>query len=162
MVQEYGKYFGMKTGTFRGGCLTGVDHSSAELHGFLAYLVKCIVNNRAYTVFGHNGIQVRDNINSFDVCTALYEFYKNPRVGEVYNLGGTRYSNISMTEAILKIEKLSGNEGIIKYDPTARIGDHIWWISSMEKFKSHYPNWKHTYDIDRTLIEMVEVAKSQR
>ena len=161
-TQEYGKYFGMKTGVFRGGCLTGVDHSSAELHGFLAYLVKCIVNKKPYTIISHKGKQVRDNINSFDVCTALNAFYENPRPGEVYNLGGTRFSNISMMEAITKIEELSGNKSITSYNPASRIGDHVWWISSMEKFQSHYLDWGLTYTIDQTLSEMVDVAKSQR
>ncbi len=158
MVQEYGKYFGLKTVVFRGGCLTGVDHSAAELHGFLAYLVKCIVNDREYTIYGHKGKQVRDNINAYDVCTAIDMFYREPIPGEVYNLGGTRFANISVLEAIAKIELLSGHTTKIKYDSRARVGDHIWWITDMSKFKHDYPLWQHTYDIDRTLAEMVEVA----
>lgn len=146
MVQEYGRYFNLKTVTFRGGCLTGPAHSAAQLHGFLAYLVNCIVNGKEYTIFGYKGKQVRDNIHSYDVVTAFYHFYLNPRVGEVYNLGGSRYSNISILEAIDKIEKLLGKKAKIKYEPKNRIGDHIWYISDVSKFKKHYPKWNYTYN----------------
>ena len=159
MVQEYGRYFNLETGIFRGGCLTGPAHSPAQLHGFLAYLVSCIVNQITYTIYGYKGKQVRDNIHSYDVINAFYHFYKNPRVGEVYNLGGSRYSNISIIEAIKKIEKISGKKAKTKYEPNNRVGDHIWYISDVSKFKSHYPKWEYTYDADRILEELCQFAK---
>ncbi len=158
MVQEYGRYFGMKTAIFRGGCLTGPMHSSAKLHGFLAYLVRCVMRGDTYTIFGYKGKQVRDNIHAHDVVTAFYEFYKNPRSGEVYNLGGGRSSNISMLEAFAKVEKISGKKAVYEYIDTPRIGDHIWYVSSMEKFRIHYPQWKQTYDVDRILEEIVNLG----
>lgn len=154
MVQEYGKYFGLKTGVFRGGCLTGPNHSGAQLHGFLAYLVKCIVTGKEYKIFGYKGKQVRDNIHSIDLINALDHFFKKPRVGEVYNMGGGRFSNISIIEAIKKIEKITGKKAITSYIPENRIGDHIWYISDLSKFKSHYPEWKQEYDIDKTLEDL--------
>lgn len=159
MVQEYGKYFGLKTAVFRGGCLTGPAHSGAELHGFLAYLVKCAVNKTPYTIFGYNGKQVRDNIHSKDLVSAFYEFYLNPRFGEVYNIGGSRFSNVSMLEAIDSIYKLSGHRINYSISETNRIGDHIWYISDISKFQSHYPNWNLTYNIDMILSEMIETAE---
>lgn len=159
MVQEYGRYFNLKTGIFRGGCLTGPAHSAASLHGFLAYLVSSIVHRRVYTIFGYKGKQVRDNIHSFDVINAFYHFYQSPRVGEVYNLGGSRYSNISVIEAIGKIEKISGKKAKIKYEPKNRIGDHIWYISDVSKFESHYPKWQYSYDADKILEELCEFAQ---
>lgn len=159
MVQEYGRYFNLKTGIFRGGCLTGPAHSAASLHGFLAYLVSSIVHRRVYTIFGYKGKQVRDNIHSFDVINAFYHFYQNPRAGEVYNLGGSRYSNISVMEAIGKIEKISGKKAKIKYEPKNRIGDHIWYISDVSKFESHYPKWQYSYDADKILEELCEFAQ---
>lgn len=160
MVQEYGRYFNLKTGVFRGGCLTGVAHSAAQLHGFLAYLVSSIVNQKVYTIFGYKGKQVRDNIHSFDVVNAFYHFYKKPRIGEVYNLGGSRYSNISVIEAIEKIEKICGKKAKIKYEPKNRIGDHIWYISDISKFKSHYPKWQFIYDSNKILQELCQFAKT--
>ncbi len=154
MVQEYGRYFGMKTACFRGGCLTGPGHSAAELHGFLAYLMKCCVFGREYTVYGYKGKQVRDNIHSYDLIRAFECFYKRPRSGEVYNIGGGRSSNCSMQEAIALCEEISGKKLKHRYAETNRIGDHIWWISSLEKFCSHYPEWKLTYDIRRILQEV--------
>lgn len=154
MVQEYGRYFGLKTGIFRGGCLTGPAHSSAQLHGFLAYLVNSIVNGKEYTIFGYKGKQVRDNIHAFDVANIFYHFYQNPKVGEVYNLGGSRHSNISILEAIDKIEEITGKKGKIKYNSKNRIGDHIWYISDMSKFKKHYPKWRYTYTSDKILEEL--------
>ena len=153
-VQEYGKYFGLHTVCFRGGCLTGPAHSPAELHGFLAYLVRCIATGRKYTIFGYNGKQVRDNIHSFDLVNAFFHFYQNPRVGEVYNMGGSRHSNISMIEAIQKIETILGKKGVIEYSETNRIGDHIWYISDVRKFKNHYPGWDYAYDGDTILSEL--------
>lgn len=154
MVQEYGRYFGLKTGVFRGGCLTGPQHSGAELHGFLAYLVKCILEEREYTIFGYNGKQVRDNIHSYDLVNMFWHFYENPRPGEVYNAGGGRFSNISILEAIDKIEKLTGRKAKIRYSDKPRVGDHIWYISDTSKFQEHYPEWKQEYNIDNILKEM--------
>ena len=161
MVQEYGKYFGLKTGSFRGGCLTGPAHSGAELHGFLAYLVKCIYEQRAYTIYGYKGKQVRDNIHSHDLVSCFYHFFKNPRCGEVYNIGGARHSNISMHEAIAKIEGLLGKEAIIQYDANPRNGDHIWYISDVSKFKSHYPDWDFEYGMDDILEEMCRAMQDR-
>lgn len=160
MVQEYGKYFGFKTAVFRGGCLTGPSHSGAELHGFLAYLIKCIASGKKYTIFGYKGKQVRDNIHSHDLVNAFYEFYKAPRSGEVYNIGGARNSNISMLEAIEKIEKLLGKKANYELSEENRIGDHIWYVSDVSKFQNHYPNWKFEYDIDDILKEMCEAVKN--
>lgn len=156
MVQEYGKYFHLQTGVFRGGCLTGPAHSGAKLHGFLAYLVKCVKERITYSIIGYKGKQVRDNIHSYDLITSFYEFYKKPRSGEVYNMGGSRYSNISILEAIKKIEKILGRKAQIRYLDKPRIGDHIWYISDVSKFESHYPKWKYTYDIDHILLELCE------
>ena len=154
MVQEYGKYFGMKTAVFRGGCLTGPAHAGAELHGFLAYLMKCIVTKRPYRIFGYKGKQVRDNIHSHDLVNAFMHFYRTPRSGEVYNIGGSRHSNCSMMEAIHKGEALSGNKLEFSYLEDNRIGDHIWYISDVRKFQEHYPDWKYEYDIDGILGEI--------
>lgn len=162
MVQEYGRYFNLKTGVFRGGCLTGPAHSSAQLHGFLAYLVNCIVNEREYTIFGYKGKQVRDNIHSYDVVNAFYHFYQKPRSGEVYNLGGSRYSNISIIEAIKKIEKILGKMAKIKYNPKNRTGDHIWYISNVSKFRNHYPKWGYKFDSDKILEELCKFGKQYK
>lgn len=154
MVQEYGKYFGLHTGIFRGGCLTGPAHSGAKLHGFLAYLVKCIATGKKYTIFGYKGKQVRDNIHAYDLVNMFWHFFKKPRIGEVYNAGGSRHSNISMLEAIRKVESILGKKAKIEYSKENRIGDHIWYISNVSKFKSHYPKWNFTYDIDAILEEL--------
>ena len=154
MVQEYGRYFGMKTACFRGGCLTGPGHSGAQLHGFLAYLVKCAITGTPYRVFGYKGKQVRDNIHSFDLVNAFWHFFQKPRSAEVYNIGGGRHSNCSMAEAIAKAEKLTGHPMNWSYDETNRIGDHIWWISDIRRFQEHYPDWSLTRDIDGILSEM--------
>lgn len=154
MVQEYGKYFGFKTAVFRGGCLTGPSHSGAELHGFLAYLIKCIYSGKKYTIFGYKGKQVRDNIHSHDLVNAFYYFFQNPRSGEVYNMGGARNSNISMLEAIEAIEKRLGKKANYELSDENRIGDHIWYVSDVSKFQNHYPDWKFEYDIDMILDEM--------
>lgn len=155
MVQEYGKYFGLKTGIFRGGCLTGPSHAGAELHGFLSYLIKCFILKKPYTIFGYNGKQVRDNIHSYDLVSAFHEFYLNPRIGEVYNIGGSRHSNISMLESIEKITNILGTELNYTISKDNRIGDHIWYISDVTKFKEHYPNWDYKYNIDMIINEMV-------
>ncbi len=154
LVQEYGKYFGLNTGVFRGGCLTGPGHSAAELHGFLAYLVKCIAMEKPYTIFGYKGKQVRDNIHAYDLVQMFWHFHQHPRKGEVYNVGGGRQANLSILEAIAKIEKLTGKKANIVYKDEPRVGDHIWYVSDLSKFKSHYPLWDITYGIDATLAEL--------
>ncbi len=159
MVQEYGKYFNLHTGVFRGGCLTGPAHRGTQLHGFLAYLVKCIATGTKYTILGYKGKQVRDNIHAFDLVNMFWNYHKNPRYGEVYNAGGGRQSNISIIEAIKKIENVLGKNAVYEYKETNRIGDHIWYISDLSKFKSHFPDWKFTYNIDEILKEMCELYK---
>jgi len=154
LVQEYGRYFGMKTGIFRGGCLTGGGHSGTELHGFLSYLMLCCLEGRRYTIFGYKGKQVRDNIHSRDLVNMLWHFHLNPRPGEVYNAGGSRHSNASMLEAIEICEQISGKKLDYIYDETNRIGDHIWYISDVSKFKKHYPNWDYQYDLDDIISEI--------
>ena len=148
LVQEYGLYFGMKTVCFRGGCLTGPNHSGAQLHGFLAYLMKCTLTGEHYTVFGYKGKQVRDNIHSYDLINMFWHFYQNPRKGEVYNAGGSRYSNCSVLEAISACERITGKKVNWTYTEINRIGDHIWWISDVSKFKNHYPDWCFKYSLD--------------
>jgi CDP-paratose 2-epimerase len=155
LVQEYGRYFGIKTGIFRGGCLTGPSHAGAELHGFLSYLIKCFISKKPYTIFGYNGKQVRDNIHSYDLVSAFHEFYLSPRIGEVYNIGGSRHSNISMLESIDKISSILGTKLNYTISKDNRIGDHIWYISDVTKFKEHYPNWEYKYDIDMIINEMI-------
>ena len=156
LVQEYGRYFGMRTACFRGGCLTGPGHSSAELHGFLAYLMKCAVTGRGYTVFGYKGKQVRDNIHSYDLVNAFWHFYKKPRVAEVYNMGGGRHSNCSMLEAIAMCEELTGKKMNWTYSDTNRIGDHIWYISDVRRFQKHYPGWEYRYGMDDIMRQVFE------
>ena len=157
MVQEYGRYFGMKTGVFRGGCLTGPAHAGAELHGFLSYLMKCTVTGKPYNVFGYKGKQVRDNIHSHDLVDAFWHFLKAPRSGEVYNIGGSRHSNCSMLEAIQMCEEISGKKLEWTYKEDNRIGDHIWWVSDVSKFQSHYPDWKYKYGL-REILEEIHKA----
>ncbi|HMK18617.1 MAG TPA: NAD-dependent epimerase/dehydratase family protein [Chitinophagaceae bacterium] len=161
LVQEYGKYFGMDTGIFRGGCLTGPNHSGAKLHGFLSYLMKCAVTGDHYTIFGYKGKQVRDNIHSHDLVNMFWHFYNSPHKGEVYNAGGGRFSNCSMLEAISICEKISGNKMNYSYTEDNRIGDHIWWISDVSKFKSHYPSWNWEYGIEDILVEIHEALVSR-
>jgi CDP-paratose 2-epimerase len=156
LVQEYGRYFGMNTACFRGGCLTGPYHSGAQLHGFLAYLMRCTSTGRPYTVFGYQGKQVRDNIHSIDLVNCFYEFFKKPRPGEVYNIGGGRFSNASMMEAIQICEEISGRKLNYTYKENNRTGDHIWWISDTGKFSQHYPAWKQRYDVRAILQQMFE------
>jgi CDP-paratose 2-epimerase len=159
MTQEYGRYFGLKTGIFRGGCLTGPAHSGAELHGFLSYLVKCAVTKRRYKIYGYKGKQVRDNIHSFDLVNAFYHYFQNPRCGEVYNIGGGRFANLSVLEAIQICEKLSGEKFNYEYIDTNRIGDHIWWISDVSKFKAHYPDWQYKFGIEATIKQIYHSQK---
>jgi len=156
LVQEYGKYFGMKTGVFRGGCLTGPNHSGAQLHGFLAYLMKCAITGNHYTIFGYKGKQVRDNIHSWDLVNMFWHFYEAPRPGEVYNAGGGRFSNCSMQEGITLCEEITGNKMNYSYADDNRVGDHIWYISDLTKFTSHYPKWTWKYDLKTTLVQMYE------
>ena len=148
LVQEYGKYFGIKTVCFRGGCLTGPGHSGAELHGFLAYLVKCALTDTPYTIFGYSGKQVRDNIHSLDLVNAFWHFFENPRSGEVYNIGGGRDINCSMLEAISIVEKKTERKLKWSYSEKNRMGDHIWWVGDISKYRKHYPNWKLTHNIE--------------
>ncbi|MFA7230189.1 MAG: NAD-dependent epimerase/dehydratase family protein [Victivallaceae bacterium] len=154
LVQEYGKYFGMKTGVFRGGCLTGPNHSGTQLHGFLSYLMKCAITGDHYTVFGYKGKQVRDNIHAYDLVNMFDHFYNAPRPGEVYNAGGSRYSNCSMLEAIQICEKITGRKMNTTYTDDNRVGDHIWWISDVAKFKRHFPGWKLTKNVTDILTEI--------
>jgi len=161
LVQEYGKYFGMNTGVFRGGCLTGPNHSGAKLHGFLSYLMKCAITGDHYTIFGYKGKQVRDNIHSYDLVNMFWHFYQNPKQGEVYNAGGGRHSNCSMLEAIQMSEKITGKKMNYSYTETNRIGDHIWWISDLSKFKAHYPNWEYKYGIN-DILEQIHNSMAER
>jgi CDP-paratose 2-epimerase len=156
LVQEYGRYFGMKTGCFRGGCLTGPSHSGTQLHGFLAYLMKCAVTDSPYVVFGYQGKQVRDNIHSADLIAAFDEFIRNPRAGAVYNMGGSRFSNCSLIEAIGLCEQIVGREVRWQYSDKNRTGDHKWWISDVSKFQRDFPNWRLEYDVPEILREIYE------
>jgi CDP-paratose 2-epimerase len=157
LVQEYGRYFGMRTASFRGGCLTGPSHAGAELHGFLHYLMKCAVTRKPYRVFGYKGKQVRDNIHSHDLVGAFLQFFRKPRSGEVYNIGGGRHSNCSMLEAISLCQEISGNAMDWSYVEENRIGDHLWWISDAGKFRSHYPEWNYRYDL-RSILEEIHAS----
>ena len=154
LCQEYGRYFGMNIGIFRGGCLTGPKHSGTQLHGFLSYLMKCAITGDHYTIFGYKGKQVRDNIHSYDLVNMFWHFYQNPKQGEVYNAGGGRFSNCSMQEAIKVCEEITGNKMNIGYSDTNRIGDHIWYISDVGKFKSHYADWEFKYGLHDTLYQI--------
>lgn len=161
LVQEYGRYFGMKTGVFRGGCLTGPAHSGAELHGFLAYLVKCVITGKPYTIFGYKGKQVRDNIHSYDLVNALWHFSQKPKPGAVYNMGGSRHSNCSMLEAIRDTEALVGKKLNFTLSDQARAGDHIWWISDVRAFEKDFPGWKYRYGMKEILGEIVAAAQER-
>ncbi len=156
LVQEYGKYFGLKTVCFRGGCLSGPAHSGAEMHGFLSYLMRCCIQGKKYFIYGYKGKQVRDNIHSHDLVNMFWHFYKNPKKGEVYNAGGSRFSNCSILEAIEICEKLSGKKLDYEYTAQNRIGDHIWYISDISKFKSHYSNWNFEYSLEKIMEEIFE------
>ena len=156
LVQEYGRYFDMKTACFRGGCLTGPHHSGAELHGFLSYLMKCTATGNPYTVFGYKGKQVRDNIHSEDLINAFDCFFRAPRVAEVYNIGGSRFSNCSVLEAIQTCEEITGQKLNWTYSDTNRTGDHMWWVSDIEKFKSHYPGFSLKKNVKTICTEIFE------
>jgi CDP-paratose 2-epimerase len=156
MVQEYGRYFGMKTACFRGGCLTGPAHSAAELHGFLAYLIKCVKEGRHYNIFGYKGKQVRDNIHAFDVCRVFDEFFKNPCCGEVFNLGGGRGNSVSMLESIEMAENIVGKKLSNEYVDQNRKGDHMCYISDLAKLKKFFPEWDITIPIEDIFKEIAE------
>jgi CDP-paratose 2-epimerase len=155
MVQEYGRYFGMKTCALRGGCLTGPNHSGVELHGFLSYLIKCNLEGKKYTVFGYKAKQVRDNIHSLDVARFIWEFIQAPRSGEVYNIGGGKNNSCSMIEAFDKVEQLSGKKMQWEYSDKNREGDHMCYYSDLSKMKAHYPNWDITKSLDEIFSEIV-------
>lgn len=155
MVQEYGRYYHLHTGVFRGNCMTGSAHSGTSQHGFLSYLAKCIRDKKPYTIFGYKGKQVRDNIHAYDFVNAFYKYYQDPRHGEVYNLGGGRNANVSILEAIEKIETITKKKAIYNKTLRPRKGDHIWYISNNKKFLTHYPQWGLTYSIDMILREII-------
>ena len=161
MVQEYGKYFDMNTAVFRGGCLTGPQHSGAQLHGFLSYLMKCAITGTHYNIFGYKGKQVRDNIHAWDLVNMFWHFYQNPKQGEVYNAGGGRFANCSMLEAIAICEQITGNKMNYSYTDNNRSGDHIWYISDVSKFKAHFPTWDYQYSLETTMTQIFENLKSR-
>jgi CDP-paratose 2-epimerase len=161
MVQEYGRYFQMPTACFRGGTLTGPNHSAAQLHGFLGYVMRCAMTGTKYTIFGYKGKQVRDAIHSNDLIRAFHAVYKNPRIAEVYNIGGGRFSNVSVLEAIQKCQTISGHEMVYDYTDRNRIGDHIWWIGDNGRFAEHYPDWQMEYNVDRILQEIYEANQER-
>jgi len=161
VAQEYGRYFGLNVGVFRGGCLTGPSHSGVELHGFLSYLVKVTMRGGVYSVFGYKGKQVRDNIHSYDVVRMIEEFAANPRPGEVYNVGGGRQNSVSMIEAINQIEEMSGCKLNWTYVEEARRGDHICYISDLRKFKAHFPNWQITKSLESIIEEIVTAERAR-
>jgi len=155
LVQEYGKNYGLNTVCFRAGCITGPNHSGAQLHGFLSYLVKQCIVKRKYSIIGYKGKQVRDNIHSFDLVNCFWEFYKNPKKGKIYNIGGGRISNCSIIEAIKFVEKKKNIKVKKNYIYKNRIGDHVWYISSNKKFKKDYPNWKQKYNTNKILKQLI-------
>jgi CDP-paratose 2-epimerase len=155
IVQEYGKNVGLKTTAFRAGCITGPNHSGAKLHGFLSYLVKASIKSKKYTLIGYKGKQVRDNIHSADLINCFWEYFKNPTYGQVYNAGGGRFSNCSIIEALSIVEKISNTKIKKKILKKNRIGDHIWYVSNMKKFKKDYPKWKQKYSTKKIIEELV-------
>ena len=156
IVQEYGKNIGLKTVCFRGGCITGPNHSGAKLHGFLSYLVKCNIGEKKYFVKGYKGKQVRDNIHSSDLISAFWNYYKNPvTIGEVYNIGGGIYSNCSLIEASEIISKITKKETKLIFEKKNRSGDHIWWVSDLRKFQKDFPSWKINYNINKIIEDII-------
>jgi CDP-paratose 2-epimerase len=160
MTREYGRYFGMKTGVFRGGCLTGRFHSAVKLHGFLAYMVRVALRGEPYTIIGYNGKQVRDPIHSEDVIRAFEAFYNNPRPGEVYNLGGGRNNSASLIELLDRLGQLTGGAIPTVYQPEPRVGDRIVYISNLAKIRAHYPEWDLTHSLDDIVEDVLTVARS--
>jgi len=156
IVQEYGKNVGLKTVCFRGGCLTGPNHSGAKLHGFLSYLVKISLSKKRYSLIGYKGKQVRDNLHSFDLVNSFWEYFKKPTRGEVYNIGGGRYSNCSIIEALDLVENIANISIKRNTLKKPRVGDHIWYISNLSKFKKHYPNWKQKYNTKKIIEELID------
>ena len=164
LVQEYGRYFGLSTGVFRGGCLTGAAHAGAQLHGFLSYLVHCAVQGKQYTVFGHQGKQVRDNLHAGDLANMFFEFFSDPAPGEGFNVGGSRWSNCSILEAIEMVDGLLGRKMEVEFAEDARRGDHAWWVSDIRKFRTRYPNWDFSFSIQGIIEDLVthEIARNGR
>ncbi|MEE2754617.1 MAG: NAD-dependent epimerase/dehydratase family protein [Candidatus Latescibacterota bacterium] len=154
LVQEYGRYFGLQTGVFRGGCLTGGGHSGTEMHGFLSYLMRCCVDGRPYTIYGYQGKQVRDNLHASDLAEMFWHFVQQPRVGAVYNVGGSRHVDCSMLEAIALCEAASGKNLNYSYDDQNREGDHIWYVSNIGRFRADFPDWEFAYDSTRIIEEL--------
>lgn len=159
MVQEYGRYFNLNTGIFRGGCLTGPMHSASQMHGFLAFVVKSILTKSKYSIFGYKGKQVRDNLHSFDVVSMIDQFFMNPKQGAVYNIGGGRSNSLSVLEALKMVEDLSGEQAIVEYVDRPRIGDHKWYITDYSKFKKDYPEWKLEFTLDKIINEIITSQK---
>ena len=160
VVQEYGKNVGLKTVCFRSGCITGPNHSGAKLHGFLSYLVKLSLSKKKYSLIGYKGKQVRDNLHSYDLVNCFWEFFKKPKRGEVYNIGGGRYSNCSILEALNLVENIANIKIKREIIRKPRVGDHIWYISNLSKFKKDYPNWKLRYNTKKIIKELIEVEKN--
>ena len=156
IVQEYGKNIGLKTASFRAGCITGPNHSGAKLHGFLSYLIKVASERKKYFIYGYKGKQVRDNIHSSDVVSCFWEYFKKQRKGEIYNMGGGRKSNCSILEVFETIEKLTNTYTKKEFKRENRVGDHIWYITNNDKFKKHYPNWKQKYNTKKIISELME------
>jgi len=161
LVQEYGRYFGMNTVCFRGGCITGPGHSGTKLHGFLSYLIRCALTGERFTILGYRGKQVRDNIHAFDLVNMFWHYHQSPRPGEVYNAGGGRHSNCSVLEAVSLCEEILGTPMNVNYAEEPRIGDHIWYISDTRKFRRHYPQWEYTYTL-REIFEDIAAGQSAR
>jgi CDP-paratose 2-epimerase len=161
LVQEFGRYFGLRTVCFRGGCLTGPGHSGTLLHGFLSYLMRCAATGDRYRVLGYKGKQVRDNIHSLDLVNAFWCFFQKPRQAEVYNIGGGRRANCSILEAIKMCEEMTERPMNWSYVENNRLGDHIWWISDLRRFQSHYPEWRITYDIHSMLVEIYDAIRQR-
>jgi len=157
-VQEYGRYFGLRTACFRCGCITGGNHAAVEQHGFLAHVMRCAVHKQPYEIHGYLGKQVRDNIHAEDLVSAFEHFHLNPKVGAVYNMGGSRYSNCSVLEAITLCEGASGNKISVSYHDQARKGDHIWWISDVGKFRRDYPAWEYRHDMNSIVASVLRGA----
>jgi CDP-paratose 2-epimerase len=161
LVQEYGRYFGLNTACFRAGCITGPNHAGAELHGFLSYLMRCVVTGTPYTIHGYKGKQVRDNIHSRDLVNAFHHWAQDPRPGEVFNVGGGRFSHCSMREAIALCEEIAGRKLDWRYEEAARVGDHIWWVSGLGRLRGRFPDWKPAYGIRDILAEIFERNREQ-